>query len=138
MLEETLPDSGEDLFPDAQAQTQLFSQELIPPPPPSRRRQPLANITKTAEGVLGAVAAKRSEPEGGPEPKKAKMDDMSSISAQLHAIAAQLTVLPVLNANMASLKHKQDLIEQKVNTFEKIVGDQISPIAVCLAEVENN
>ena len=139
MLEaETLPDSGEDfLYPDAQAQTLLFSQELIPPPPPSRRRQPVVTITQTAEGVLGAVAAKRSEPEGGPDPKKAKMDDMTSISAQLQAIAAQLTMLPVLTSNMAGLKQKQDLIEQKVNHFEKSVDDQISSIAVRLAEAEN-
>ena len=52
------------------------------------------------------------------------MDDMGTISAQLHAIAAQLTVPPVLNANMASLKAKQDLIEQKVNNFENIVDDK--------------
>ena len=120
MLEETLPGSGEDfLYPDAQAQTLLFSQELIPPPPPSRRRQPeVAKLSKTAEGVLGAVAAKRSEPEAGPDPKKCKIDDMGTISAQLQAIASQLIVLPILNANMASMKLKQDLIEQKVNHFE--------------------
>ena len=120
MLEaETLPDSGEDfLYPDAQAQTLLFSQELIPPPPPPRRRQPVVTITKTVEGVLGAVAAKRSEPEAGPDPKKCKMDDFGSLSAQLQAIASQLTVLPILNSNMASMKLKQDLIEQKVNMFE--------------------
>ena len=137
MLGETLPDSVvEDSLSDAQA-TQLFGQPLQPPPPPVRRKPTEVEITKTAEGVLGAVATKRSEPEGGPDAKNAKMDDMGTISAQLHAIAAQLTVLPVLNANMASLKIKQDLIEQKVNNFENIVDDKISPIATRLAEVEN-